>query len=118
MNMIADLIAGFGSFKFIPTPIVLWTNNANPKLVLHDSYIEYRNGFATNKLTYDDIDKIDVYFFRNSTNNIVISKKTGPTTFIGNFRTRTQLIEFVKAFQVKGCTLTSKAENLLEYHPN
>ena len=116
--MIADLIAGFGSFKFIPMPIVIWTNNANPKLALHDTYIEYRNGLATNKLLYDDIDKIDVYLLKNSTNNIVISKKTGLTTFIGNFRTRTQLMEFVRAFKAKGCTLTSKAENLLEVHPD
>jgi len=99
-------------------PIVLWTNNANPKLVLYDSYIEYRSGLTTNKLKYDDIDKIEVYFFRNSTNSIVISKKTGPTTFIGNFRTRTQLREFVNVFKAKGCTLTTKAENFLDAHRN
>jgi hypothetical protein len=112
--MKADLLAGFGSFKFLPMPIVISTNNANPKLILFDNHIEYRGGFTTNELKYTDIDKIDVYFYRESTNNIVISKKTGLSTFIGNFTTRQQLIEFLKVFKEKGCELTNKAESELK----
>lgn len=111
--MIADLVAAFGSFNFIPMPIVLSTNNANPKLILHETFIEYRGGFTANNLNYEDIDKLDVYLFRESTNNIVIYKKTGFSTFIGNFRTLSQLIAFLKAFKAKGCQLTYKAESLL-----
>lgn len=108
--MTADLLAGFGSFSFIPMPIVFSTNNANPKLILFEHHIEYRGGFITRQLNYEDIDKIDVYFFREYAKNIVISKKTGLSTFIGSFRTREQLRDFLKAFKEKGCELTSNAE--------
>lgn len=111
--MKADLLAGYGSFKFLPMPIVFSTNNANPKLILFDNHIEYRGGFTTNELKYTDIDKVDVYLFRESTNNIVIYKKTGLSTFIGNFTSRKQLMEFLKIFKEKGCELTNKAENEL-----
>ena len=105
----ADLIAGFGSFKFIPMPIVFSTNNANPKLILHEEHVEYRGGFITRRVNYNEIEKVDVYFIGTRTNNLVIYKKTGISTFIGNFRKRNQLQEFLQLFQKKGCTLTEKA---------
>lgn len=111
--MTADLVASFGSFKFVPIPIVFSTNNANPKLILYETYIEYRGGFITKELKYQDIDKIDVYILKTSANNIIVSKKIGLTTFIGNFRTRQQLVVFLKLFKEKGCELTAKAEEEL-----
>ena len=110
---IADLRAAFESFKFIPLPFVVSVNNANPKLVLYDNLIEYRGGFTTTELYYSEIEKINVYFWRSKTNNLVVYKKKGITTFIGNFRDREQLIFFLRVFKSKGCKLTDKAEMFL-----
>lgn len=111
--MKADLLAAFGSFKFLPMPIVISTNNFNPKLILYSNHIEYRGGFTTNTLNYSDIEKIDVYIHKQSTNNIVISKKKRQSTFIGNFRFRNDLVDFLKIFKEKGCELTSKANDFI-----
>ncbi len=113
-KQIADLIAGFGSFKFVPMPIVFSTNNLNPKLILYFDHVEYRGGFFTRKVKYNEIEKIDVYFRGNRTNNIVIYKSTGIGTFIGNFRNRVQLKEFLRIFEDKGCLLTDKAKKEIE----
>ena len=95
-------------------PIVFSTNNANPKLILHYDHVEYRGGFVTRKVNYDEIEKVDVYFMGKRTNNIVIHKSTGIRTFIGNFRNRVQLQEFLRIFENKGCLLTDKAKNEIE----
>ena len=106
----ADLIAAFGSFKFLPMPIVFSTNNLNPKLLLFNDHIEYRGGFITRKVSYDEIENIDVFFWQKRTNNLIVSKKHGYATFIGNFKNREQLKEFLQIFQSKGCELTDKAK--------
>lgn len=111
---IANLIAGFGSFKFLPIPIVFSSNNANPKLILYSDHIEYRGGFVTRTVKYDDIEKVDVYIKGKRTNNIVVYKSTGSGTFLGNFKDRTQLKEFLKIFKEKNCLLTDKAKKELE----
>lgn len=113
---IAKLIAGFRGFKFTTLPIVFAHNNYNPKLILHEDYIEYRGGFCTGKTTYQEIEKIDIFVWKKGTNNIVISRKTSQFTFIGNFKNRTQLQDFLKIFYEKGCVLTQKA--LAEITPN
>lgn len=115
MILKANLLAGFGSIKYLPLPIVLSTNNANPKLILYDDYIEYRGGFITNKVKYETIEKIDVYFLGESTNNIVVYIKNSIFTFLGNFEKRLQLKEFLKFFKSKGCKLTDKAELEVSY---
>lgn len=51
----ADLIAGFGSFKFLPIPMIFSHNNYNPKLILYKDHIEHRGGFITRKVMYSDI---------------------------------------------------------------
>ena len=111
---IADLIEGFGSFKFIPMPIIFSSNNANPKLILHFDFIEYRGGFVTRRVKYMDIEKIDFYSSGKRSNNIIVYKRTGIRTFIGNFKNRTQLKEFLKIFENKGCLLTEKAKKEIE----
>lgn len=106
---VANLLAGFGSFKFIPMPITISTNNFNPKLILYADSIEFRGGFTTKKLAYSEIERIDVFFAGKKTNNLWISKITGQTTFAGNFRKRSQLREFLQLFLDKRCALTKKA---------
>lgn len=106
---IADLIEGFRSFKFVPMPIAFSTNNANPKLILHPYHIEYKAGLFTQKLTYEEIEKIDVYIGGKRTNNIILYKSTGIGTFIGNFRDKVQLKEFLQLGKKIGCVLTEKA---------
>ena len=109
----ADLHAAFTSLKFIPMPFALSTNTANPKLILFDDHIEYRGGFSTNQLRYRDIREVNVYFLGRRTNNLIISKRNGISTFIANFKSRDQLKEFLKMFNAKGCELSSKAEGEL-----
>jgi hypothetical protein len=55
-----------------------------------------------------------VYFKGKRTNNIVISKKIGSATFLGNFRQRTQLKEFLKILKKKGDELSNKANEELQ----
>lgn len=110
----ADLIAGFGGVKFIPMPIVFATNNFNPKLILHEHHMEYRGGFITRKLNYQDVEKIDVFIHKERTNNIVVFKKNSIWTFIGNFRERNQLKEFLLVLEQKGCVLTEDARKEIQ----
>ena len=110
INLKADLIAGFGGLKFIPMPFVFSTNNFNPKLILYENHIEYRGGFVSRKLTYKNIEKIDVYFMGKFTNSLVIYKTNSVWTFVGNFRKKQQLKEFLAFFEAKGCNLTAKAK--------
>lgn len=111
---IADLRAGFRSLKFLPVPLCFSSNSINPKLILYAGHVEYRGGFFTGKLAYQDIEKIDTFIDEEWTYNIVISKSTGLKTFIGNFLKRSQLQEFLAIFERKGCPLTNKAKVELE----
>ncbi|MEM9822531.1 MAG: hypothetical protein AAF985_15730, partial [Bacteroidota bacterium] len=54
------LRAGFTSYKFIPYPFVISTNNFNPKLEFYPNHISFRGGFYSRKLAYRDIDQIDI----------------------------------------------------------
>ena len=75
------------------------------------NHIEYRGGFIPQRIEYNEIEKIDVYFKRKHTNNIILYKSIGICTFIGNFRNRVQLKEFLKLFESKGCQLSNNAKN-------
>ena len=57
----ADLRAGFGSLKFLSRVITTSKNNFNSKLILYSDYIEFKRGFMTNTLLYQNTAKIDVY---------------------------------------------------------
>jgi len=105
----AELLAAFGSFKFIPMPIVFVTNNLNPKLIIHVIRIELRVGFFTRNIEYDKIGKVDIFLFGKRTKNLVITKKYGIGKFVFNFKRKLQLIEFLEILKAKDCKLTKKA---------
>lgn len=107
----ADLIAGFGSFSFLPMLFMISKNNVNPKLLLFSDHIECRVGFSTRTIKYHEIKKIGVFLLGKGTNNLVIYKSFRTYSF--NFRNRTQLFEFLKHFENKGCVLTNRAKKAL-----
>lgn len=109
----ADLKVGFGGLKFIPMPFFVFSHNSlAPRLILHEHHVEYKGGFFTKYLAYEDIEKVDVYFSMSS-NCIVLYKKKGISTFVGSFVRKTQLEEFLKLFHTKGCDLSETAKKNL-----
>lgn len=110
----ANLRAGFVGLRFLPDLIAIGTNNLNPKLILHDSHVEYKGAFFTNTLPYADIELVDVAFVGSGTNNLTIIPRTGLTTFTGNFEKKAQLYQFLALFQAKGCPLSPFARKTLE----
>ncbi len=110
----ANLRAGFVGPRFLPDLIAIGTTNLNPKLMLHDGYVEYKGAFFTNSLLYADIELVDVAFVGSGTNNLTIIPRTGLTTFTGNFEKKAQLYQFLALFQAKDCPLSPFARKTLE----
>jgi len=114
------LVAAFFGLKIVPFPFALGGNNLNPKLLLHEEYIEYKSLFRTQTKTYQEIDEVDVFVsnlkvFSIGTTNIRLSFTGSVFTFMGNLNDLEKLKEVLLFLRAKGCRLSDKAASLLEY---
>jgi hypothetical protein len=103
------LIASFLGLKFLPSPLILGFNNFSPKLVLSDKEVEYRAFILTNHISYDEIEKVDIFLWHQTT-NVNIKRKNSVFTFGGNTNDENELYKCLKYLKEKGCMLTDKAE--------
>jgi hypothetical protein len=108
-----SLIASFLGVKFIPMPIVLGVNNFNPKLIFRDHEIECRACFTTKRTVYNEVESVDVFFARKTT-NICIRWKNSVFTFIGNFNNKELLKEALLIMRAKDCPLSAAALLFIE----
>lgn len=113
-----ELVAAFKGLTFLPNPLTIGLNNANPKLILKKEQIEFRNLLFTTKKTYSQIEEVDVYInsfklFGISTTNICLTFKDSIFTFVGNLNNMARLIELVTYFRDKGIVLTERAKKTI-----
>ena len=113
MSQPIQLAAAFLGLKFLPHPLVLGSNNLNPKLILHDEQVEYRATFSTDLISYTAIEKIDVYFSYKTT-TIRIIRQDSVFTFAGNLSDKNKLVDVLQFFKNKNCLLTDKASKVLQ----
>jgi hypothetical protein len=106
------LIAGFLGIKQIPLPFVLGINNANPKLFLKKDHYEYRGAFMSRKGLYENIERVDIFLARRTTN--VVIWKNSIFTFVGNTDSDSELRKCLEFLKEKQCRLTQKAMDFLE----
>ena len=108
-----NLIAGFVGLKFIPMPIVVGTNNINPKLLLNDFDFEHRGAFFSKKDFYGNVKNVDVFFARKTT-NVIITKDNSIFTFVGNTNSNSELYKCLVFLEKKGCEMSEKANDFLK----
>ncbi|MEZ5002627.1 MAG: hypothetical protein R2730_06290 [Chitinophagales bacterium] len=108
-----NLRAAFLGLKFLPHPLGIGGNNLNPKLLLHDNEIEYRNVFTTRKLHYNAIEKVNT-FTTFKTNNIIIKPFNSIFTHSFNVKDKEQFKMALKFLSEKNCPLTDKAIKMME----
>ena len=113
------LVAAFLGVKFLPMPFSIGSNNLNPKLILKESHIEYRNIFFTNKKPYTQIDYVDIYtnslkIFGITTTNICIFFKNDIFTFVGNLNSAERLKDLLITFSELGVILSEKSIKFIE----
>ncbi len=114
-----SLVAAFQSLKFLPKPLAIGANNVNPKLLLLEDGIEYRNLFFTNRKRYDQIEMIDIHLgsfemLSVKTTNIYISFNDSIFTFMGNLNSLDKLKNLLIEFRDRGCPLSEEALNLID----
>lgn len=107
------LIAGFVGIKRVPLHFVLGYNNLNPKLILRKDHFEHSGIFFGKIDLYENIDKIDIFFSRKTT-NIVILKIDSIFTFVGNTNSYSELRKILAFLKEKECLLTQKALDFIE----
>lgn len=112
MSQEVKLIAAFLGLRFLPLPLAIGSNSINPKLVLHDSTVEYRALFSTDVIRYSDIEEVDIYLAYKTT-NISIQPKDSIFRFVGNLNNKARLIEVLRFLKQKNCSLTERALKLL-----
>lgn len=121
-NIEIKLVAAFKGVTFIPSPFVLGHNNINPKLILKEQGIEFKNLFFTQEKQYSEIKEVTI-FINNfkllgvKTTNVCLSFNNSVFTFIGNLNDEKKLRELLALFKKKGCNLTSEAQFFLEQQP-
>lgn len=112
------LRAGFVGLKFLPHPLVVGSNNLNPKLVLRKDDFEYRGLFLSKIRRYTDIDIVDVYVNAYpiiATSTIILEFKDSPFVFSGSLSQGEMLRDLVLFFQDRGCSLSKRAEDFLNF---
>ncbi|WPR70486.1 hypothetical protein SLW70_11095 [Flavobacterium sp. NG2] len=109
------LIAGFVGIKKIPLPFVLGVNNFNPKLILKMDYFEHSGIFYGKTDVYENIELVDIFIARMTT-NLIISKIDTIFTFVGNTNNTQELKKCLLFLQQKQCVLSEKALSFLEYN--
>ena len=104
------IIAAFLGVKFLPKLIAVALNNFNPKLVLSENGVEYRAFILTGKLTYPEIDMVDI-LLANRTTNVYLFRNNSMFTISANTNNKEELHKCLQYLKSKGCTLTEKAEH-------
>ncbi len=103
------IVAGFLGIKFLPRSTALAFNNFNPKLIFSDKGIEYRAFIFTNRVTYNEIEKVDILLAIQTT-NVCLLRKNSIITISANTNNETELFRCLKYLKTKGCSLTKRAE--------
>ena len=103
------IIAAFLGLKFLPRIIALAYNNFNPKLILTDDHIEYRAFLFTGRLTYNEIESVDILLSIRTT-NVYLFRNNSLVTVSANTNNKQELHRCLDYLRKKGCTLTNRAE--------
>jgi len=103
------IIAAFLGLKFLPRVIALASNNFNPKLILSADDIEYRAFIFTGRLTYDEIESVDILIWTQTTNVYLIRNKS-IVTVSANTNNEEELYKCLNYLRGKGCVLTKRAD--------
>jgi|GEM_PF-2120877 len=106
------IIAAFLGLKFLPSVFAFASNNFNPKLVFSEEDIEYRAAFFTGRLTYDEIEIVDILIWTQTT-NICLIRNNSIVTVSANTNNENELYKCLAYLRRKGCSLTKSAE---EFH--
>ena len=105
------LRAAFLGAKFLPRMIAFANNNFNPKLILSNTYIEYRAFLFTNRIEYSEIEEIDILIWIK-TNNVYFIRNNSFITVSANTLNETELFMCLRYLVEKGCVLTERAQEL------
>jgi hypothetical protein len=103
------IIAGFLGLKFLPRVIVIALNSINPKLTFSNERIEYRAFVLTGRLTYDEIESVDILLW-TSTTNVYLIRKNSLVTVSANTNSEKELFNCLDYLRRKGCKLTKRAD--------
>ncbi len=104
------LIASFTMIKGL-YPLSLSNNSISPRLLLHESYAEYKVLFSR-KRPYSDIEQVHI-LLAPATTNIILEFKDSRKSFAGNLNNRQKLAEVLRILKQK-CRLSPKAQEFLE----
>jgi hypothetical protein len=103
------VIAGFLGVKFLPRVISLAFNNLNPKLIFSDKGIEYRAFIFINRISYNEIEKVDI-LIATQTTNIYLIRNNSIITVSANTNSEKELFRCLEYLKLKGCSLSDRAE--------
>lgn len=104
------LIASFIAIKGL-YPISIANNSISPRLILHESFVEYKVLF-TRKRSYNEIQQVHI-FLAPFTTNIILEFKDSRKSFAGNLNNKQKLTDVLKILKQK-CSLSLKAQQFLE----
>jgi hypothetical protein len=103
------IIAAFLGVKFLPRVIAIALNNFNPKLILSDNDIEYRAFIFTGRITYDEIESVDILLWTQTT-NVYLIRNNSIVTVSANTNNEEELYRCLDYLRRKGCILTKRAD--------
>jgi hypothetical protein len=107
------LRASFLVFRKFPL-LGVATNNAAPRLILHDDRIEHR--VITRQIhRYEELERVDARQALG-TQNIILYWRRGVFAFSANLGAENALVELLRFFQSRGIVLTKRATSLLAKH--
>ena len=102
------IVAAFLGLKFLPRVIALAFNNFNPKLIFSDAGIEYRAFIFTRRLTFDEIESVDILRWTQTT-NVYLIRNNSIVTISANTDDENELFKCLEYLRRKGCSLTKRA---------
>jgi len=103
------VISAFLGLKFLPRVIALAFNNLNPKLIFTKDDIEYRAFVFTGRLTYDEIEIVDILLWTHTT-NVYLVRTNSIVTVSANTNSEDELYRCLEYLKKKGCDLSKRAE--------
>lgn len=92
-------------------PVSISNNSINPRLLLHDHFVEYKVLFSK-KRSYSEIQQVHIVLAPLTT-NLVLEFTDSHMSFAGNLNNKQKLAEVLRILQQK-CRLSSKAEQFLK----
>src|SRR5688572_28005384 len=103
------IIAAFLGLKFLPRVVALAFNNFNPKLIFSDEGVEYRAFVFTGRLTYDQIERVDILLWTQTT-NVYLIRNNSIVTVSANTNDEKELHKCLEYLRRKGCRFSKNAE--------